>query len=72
MDVVPLEDSVRINLVKKAREIIALIESSKWGKISMTTLFKTSEIHTIITDGEVPKSLLEDVIEKYATDVIQV
>ncbi len=72
MDTVPLEDKEKIALVKKAREIIALIESSKWGKISMTTFFKTDEIHTIITDAGVPEELRANVIQNYATEIIQV
>lgn len=72
MDVVPLEDQEKIGLVKQARQIIALIESSKWGKISMTTLFKTNEVHTIITDMSVPDDLSEEVTQKYGIDIIKV
>jgi DeoR/GlpR family transcriptional regulator of sugar metabolism len=72
METVPLEDKEKIELIKKAREIIALIESSKWGQISMTSFFKTDEIHTIITDAGVPKDMLTDVQQNYDTEIIQV
>ena len=60
MDVQPVDGDERLPIIKKARHTIALIDSSKWGKISMITVFKTSEVDTIITDSQAPESMSEE------------
>lgn len=63
MDVYPIENDTRVPIIKKARQITALIDSSKWGNISMTTVLSTPEIHTIITDEGAPEEMRKQITQ---------
>lgn len=41
-------------ILEKTKKIFALIDSTKWGKISLITFLETNKIDTIITDPNAP------------------
>ncbi|TFG62590.1 MAG: DeoR/GlpR transcriptional regulator [Spirochaetales bacterium] len=59
----------RISIIKRARQRIALIDSSKWGRISMITVLPTAEIHMIITDRNAPSDMVKS-LEDMGIEII--
>lgn len=51
------------DMVAAAKEVIALIDHTKWDKIALATFCKTDRLKTIVTDGGTPKHLIEQVRE---------
>lgn len=49
----------RISVIRRARQRIALVDSSKWGKISMRTVLPTREIHMVLTDKNAPAEMVQ-------------
>lgn len=46
--------------MERSREVIALADSSKFGKVSFVTICKFSDIKQIITDGEIDPQMQND------------
>lgn len=70
-DVNPSEITVKQSIARRSRVIIALVDSTKWDKVSYGTFVPTSQIHTIISDQNAPENMVTE-IEKRGIKVIQV
>lgn len=46
-------------VVQAAREVVAIIDHTKWEQVALATFCPSSHIHTIITDALVPPNLLD-------------
>jgi DeoR/GlpR family transcriptional regulator of sugar metabolism len=63
------EIKLRKVVINKTKNVIILVDSSKWGKVSLTSLMKTEQIHTIVTDKNAPKDMISE-IEKMGINVM--
>ncbi|HEB10750.1 MAG TPA: DeoR/GlpR transcriptional regulator [Spirochaetales bacterium] len=70
-DVNPSEITVKQSIARRSRVIIALVDSTKWDKVSYGTFVPTGQIHTIISDQNAPENMVTE-IEKRGIKVIQV
>ncbi len=61
-DVNPMEIEVKKNIAKESIERIALVDSSKWGKVSYGTFMETGIISTIITDEQAPDDMVDELV----------
>ncbi|TXT66203.1 MAG: putative transcriptional regulator [Promethearchaeota archaeon] len=59
MDPNPLDMNVKRIMCEKAKRVIVLIDSNKFGKHSLTTFFKIDEIDFLITDEAAPTDFIE-------------
>jgi len=64
MDPHPLEMEVKKIMCKNAKNIVALIDSSKFEKRSLTTCIKIEEINYLITDIHASKSIIDAIKAK--------
>jgi DeoR/GlpR family transcriptional regulator of sugar metabolism len=48
-------------IIEKAKEVIAVIDSSKWGQVAFATFCPLERITTIVTDKEAPQEMVEQV-----------
>jgi DeoR family transcriptional regulator of aga operon len=58
-DVSTGEAEVKRKFVAMCRQVIALIDASKWGRIGPASFANPQDIHTIITDTQAPANLVE-------------
>lgn len=65
------EPEARLNhrMVERARRIVVLTDSSKFGKVSLHRIARLEEIHAIITDGGISTEYREG-LQKFGIDVI--
>lgn len=70
-DVNPREIKVKKRIAEKSREIIALVDSSKWGKVSYGTFIETDDIDVLITDLQAPDDMIYQ-LKRKGLRVIQV
>ncbi|MCK5008175.1 MAG: DeoR/GlpR transcriptional regulator, partial [Spirochaetales bacterium] len=49
------EADIKREMIRSARQIILVTDSSKFGKISVTHFAGLDEVDTIITDGGIPE-----------------
>jgi len=64
-----MEYSMEVALLKKSilaktGELMAVLDSSKIGKVANVNTCSTTEIHTLITDDAAPKNVLDQVRER--------
>ena len=59
----PLENQVKLAMAASAERVTLLIDSSKFGKRSLSRVLPLDAIHTLITDGEAPRDTLGQVRE---------
>jgi len=64
MDPHPLEMEVKKIMCKNAKKVIALIDSSKFKKRSLSSCVKIEEIHSLITDKKVSEKIVEAIKSK--------
>jgi DeoR family transcriptional regulator, aga operon transcriptional repressor len=55
------ESEVKRKLVAMCREVIAVIDSTKWGRFGVTSFAAPALIHRVITDVHAPPDLVEQV-----------
>lgn len=53
----PEEASVAQTMLKQAREVIVVADSSKMGQVSPALICQLSAIHTLVTDAELPDNI---------------
>ncbi len=63
-DVNAEEVTMKRNMIAAAREIVALVDHSKWGRIALATSCPFEQISHIITDGSIAPEFREAAIEK--------
>ncbi len=68
MDPHPMEMEVKKIMCRNAKRVIALIDSSKFEKRSLSTCVKIEEINVLITDNKVPEKVME-AIKSRSVDV---
>ncbi|TFG64043.1 MAG: DeoR/GlpR transcriptional regulator [Spirochaetales bacterium] len=56
-------------ITKKAHKVVGLVDSSKWGVVSLGTFANISEIDTIITDRSAPRDMI-NCLKKHDIEVI--
>lgn len=64
MDPHPLEMEIKKKMCKKANKIIALIDSSKFNKTSLSTFLPVDQIDVLITDDKAPKDMIKKIRSK--------
>lgn len=64
MDPHPLEIEVKKIMCKNAKTVVALIDSSKFEKRSLSTCVKIDEIDSLITDKKVSKKIIDTIKSK--------
>jgi DeoR/GlpR family transcriptional regulator of sugar metabolism len=53
------EADVKRLFVKRCRQVVALIDATKWGKVGLASFAPIAEIDTIITDVGAPPELVQ-------------
>ena len=56
-DVNQEEIKIKKSIVEKSKSVIAIVDSSKWGKVSFGTFAETNKINIFITDDKAPKDV---------------
>jgi DeoR family transcriptional regulator of aga operon/DeoR family fructose operon transcriptional repressor len=65
------EAEVKREVVSMCRQIIALIDASKWGRVGPASFANPQDIHIIITDEQAPVGLVEQA-RSIGTRILQV
>lgn len=60
-DVSADQAEVKRPLVTMCRQTIAVLDATKWGRVGLASFAQPEQIHTIITDGLAPLTLVEAV-----------
>ena len=58
-DISPEEITLLRRVIEMSKEVIALIDSTKWGKVSLIPLLETHKNGTIISDFAAPQSMVK-------------
>jgi len=70
-DVSAGEAEVKRLVVAMCRQVVALIDATKWGRVGPASFARPEELHVIITDAKAPAGLVEQA-RALGTRVIQV
>jgi DeoR/GlpR family transcriptional regulator of sugar metabolism len=70
-DVSAGEAEVKREVVAMCRQVIALVDASKWGRVGPASFAHPQDIHTIITDELAPAALVEQA-RALGTRVLQI
>jgi len=62
-DVSADEAEVKRVLVGMCRQIIAVLDATKWGQVGLASFAQPQEINTIITDAQAPDDLISQVCD---------
>jgi DeoR family transcriptional regulator of aga operon/DeoR family fructose operon transcriptional repressor len=65
------EAEVKREVVSMCRQVVALIDASKWGRVGPASFARPEEIQIVITDGQSPAALVEQA-RALGTQVIQI
>jgi len=58
-DVSHTEAEIKREVVKMCRQVIAIMDSSKWGRVGFSSFAHLKDIHTIVTDGRPPQKWVD-------------
>jgi DeoR family transcriptional regulator of aga operon/DeoR family fructose operon transcriptional repressor len=53
------EAQVKRAMARQARDVVAIVDHTKWGRISLATFCSTDRIATVVTDAPAPPDLVE-------------
>jgi len=56
--------AVKRALITRCRQVIAIIDASKWGRVGLATFASIDEINLVITDHDAPSELVQQVRER--------
>jgi DeoR/GlpR family transcriptional regulator of sugar metabolism len=70
-DVNKEEVELKRTVAQSAREVIALIDHSKWGQIALATFCQSQQINMVITDKKAPVAIVEQARDR-KMEVVQV
>jgi DeoR/GlpR family transcriptional regulator of sugar metabolism len=70
-DVSPGEAEVKRAVVAMCRQVVALIDATKWGRVGPASFARPEELNVIITDAQAPDELVEQA-RTLGTRVVQV
>ncbi|MGW8226463.1 MAG: DeoR/GlpR family DNA-binding transcription regulator [Anaerolineales bacterium] len=60
-DVSPEEAEFKLSLVAECREIMIVLDGTKWGRVGLTSFARLEEVDQVITDSQAPADLIEQV-----------
>jgi DeoR/GlpR family transcriptional regulator of sugar metabolism len=58
-DVSPGEAEIKRAVVAMCRQVVALIDATKWGRVGPASFARLEDLHIIVTDTNVPSDLVE-------------
>lgn len=58
-DVSTTEAELKRHVLKMCREVIAILDATKWGRIGMASFARLEDLNRIITDASAPTDLVE-------------
>jgi DeoR family transcriptional regulator of aga operon len=70
-DVSPGEAEVKRPVVAMCRQVVALIDATKWGRVGPASFARPEDLHVIVTDADAPANLIAQA-RALGTRVIQV
>jgi DeoR/GlpR family transcriptional regulator of sugar metabolism len=59
-DVNPDEVALKRAIIQVAREVVALIDSTKWNQVALASFCTIEQLTTIITDKHAPRQMVDD------------
>jgi DeoR/GlpR family transcriptional regulator of sugar metabolism len=62
-DVNSAEVMIKKDLVARARQVIAIVDGSKWGRVGFASFASIDQIHCIITDESAPADMISSLRE---------
>jgi DeoR/GlpR family transcriptional regulator of sugar metabolism len=60
-DVSSAEADVKRGIISMCREVIAVLDATKWGRVGLASFARLDELHRVITNHPVPPDLAEQV-----------
>jgi DeoR family transcriptional regulator of aga operon/DeoR family fructose operon transcriptional repressor len=54
------EAQIKRSIVAVAREVIAIVDHTKWGRVAVATFCPTDRISVVVTDGKAPADMVRD------------
>jgi DeoR/GlpR family transcriptional regulator of sugar metabolism len=69
-DVNSAEVVIKENLVARARQVVAIVDSSKWGRIGFASFASIDQIDCVVTDEDAPLDMVSTLREAGVTVVI--
>lgn len=70
-DVSAGEAEVKRQVVAMCRQVVALIDATKWGRVGPASFARPEDLHVIVTDAQAPAELVEQA-RALGTRVVQV
>lgn len=58
-DVTEEEAQIKRSMIRNAREIVALVDHTKWGRTAFATFCATDQVARVITDAIAPPELVQ-------------
>ncbi|MDQ2912593.1 MAG: DeoR/GlpR family DNA-binding transcription regulator [Chloroflexota bacterium] len=55
------EAQIKRAMASAAREVIAIVDHTKWGKVAVATFCKLDQLSRIVTDDQAPQALVDEV-----------
>jgi DeoR/GlpR family transcriptional regulator of sugar metabolism len=68
-DVNTAEVSIKRDLAAHARQVVAVVDSSKWGRVGFASFASIDQLDCIITDAEAPSDMIE-ALREAGVDVV--
>jgi len=60
-DVSADEAEIKRPLVSMCRQVIAVLDATKWGRVGLASFASLAQVHTIVTDAHAPHGVVEQV-----------
>ena len=60
-DVSADEAEIKRPLAAMCRQVIAVLDATKWGRVGLASFASLAQVHTIVTDAHAPHDLIEQV-----------
>jgi DeoR/GlpR family transcriptional regulator of sugar metabolism len=58
------EVELKQRMVERSKEVIAIVDSSKWGQVTFASLASVDSLDRVITDGAAPEEMVADLRER--------
>ena len=58
-DAMEEEAQIKRSMVAAARQVVAIVDHTKWGRAAAATFCRTERIRTVVTDTEAPADMIE-------------
>jgi DeoR/GlpR family transcriptional regulator of sugar metabolism len=58
------EVELKQRMVERSKEVIAIVDSSKWGQVTFASLASVSQLDRVITDDAAPAEMVADLRER--------